>query len=173
MRLGSNRNDDFATIARQRSAHFHVQRARLAGLAAAFEAAGTDWDQVPVVERFDHSIASGATAAARLLDHDPQITSLICTSDILALGALEEARRRGLRVPQDITITGFDGIDAALKAGVTTVDQPILDKGREAGKLLLGGQEPGRPRTVTLTTKLVLGNTAARPHTAEERWFGP
>jgi DNA-binding LacI/PurR family transcriptional regulator len=173
MRLGSNRNDGFASVQRQREAHFHVQRARLAGLAEAFDAVGADWNHVPVVERFDHSLEAGASAAAQLLDHDPQITALICTSDILALGALEEARRRGLRVPQDITITGFDGIAQAVQAGITTVDQPILDKGREAGKLLLNGPDPGRPRTVTLSTKLVLGTTSARPHTAEDRWFGP
>jgi DNA-binding LacI/PurR family transcriptional regulator len=173
MRLGSHRNDDFATVERQRNAHFHVQRARLAGLAGAFESVGTAWSNVPVVERFDHTIAGGATAAAQLLDRDPQVTALICTSDILALGALEEARRRGLRVPQDLTITGFDGIHAAVQAGLTTVDQPILEKGREAGKLLLNGPDPGRPRKVTLATKLVLGNTSGRPHTAEERWFGP
>ena len=173
MRLGSNRNDDFADVQRQRQAHFHVQRARLAGLADAFGAVGVDWAGVPVVERFDHSSPAGAEAAARLLDHDPQITALICTSDILALGALDEARRRGLRVPQDITITGFDGVEQAVQAGLTTVDQPILDKGIQAGKLLLNGPDPGRPRTVTLPTKLVLGSTSARPHTAEERWFGP
>ena len=111
------------------------------------------------------------TNAIRLLS--PGITALICSSDILALGALDEARRRGLRVPQDITITGFDGVAQAVQSGLTTVDQPILDKGIQAGKLLLNGPDPGRPRTVTLPTKLVLGTTSARPHTAEERWFGP
>lgn len=173
MRLGSKRNDDVAPVGRQRNAHYHVQRARLHGLAEAFGAVGVDWNQVPVVERFEHSVPAGAAAAAQLLDHDPRITALICTSDILALGALDEARRRGLRVPQDLTITGFDGIAQAVQAGITTVDQPILDKGREAGKLLLGGPDPSGPRTVTLSTKLVLGHTSARPHTAEERWFGP
>lgn len=173
MRLGRNRNDDFAPLERQRNAHFHVQRARLAGLSAAFEAAGVDWTTVPVVERFDHSVASGKTAAAQLLDKDPQITALICTSDILALGALEEAARRGLRVPQDLSVTGFDGIAEAEQANLTTVRQPMLEKGRAAGRLLLDTSEPSRPRTVTLDTQMVLGKTSARPHSAEERWFGP
>ncbi|HVV24665.1 MAG TPA: LacI family DNA-binding transcriptional regulator [Pseudonocardiaceae bacterium] len=173
MRLGRNRNDDFASVDRQRNAHFHVQRARLAGLSAAFETAGVDWATVPVVERFDHSVASGRSAAAQLLDRDSQITALICTSDILALGALEEAGRRGLRVPQDISITGFDGITEAEQAALTTVRQPMLEKGRAAGRLLLDSPEPSRPRTVTLSTELLLGKTSARPHSAEERWFGP
>jgi DNA-binding LacI/PurR family transcriptional regulator len=173
MRLGRIRNDDFASIERQRGAHFHVQRARLAGLAEAFEATGVPWAGVPVVERFDHTVAMGQSGAAQLLDRDPQITALICTSDILAMGALDEAARRGLRVPQDVSITGFDGIAEAEQAGLTTVRQPMREKGRAAGRLLLDSSEPTRPRTVTLPTEIMLGKTSAKPHSAEERWFGP
>lgn len=173
MRLARDRNDDFATVQRQRTAHFHVQRARLGGLADAFTAAGVDWSSVPVVERFNHSSASGASAAAQLLDAEPDITALICTSDILALGALGEAKRRRLRVPEQLTITGFDGIAEAERVGLTTVRQPVLEKGRVAGKLLLSSGERSRPRHVTLDTELVGGSTSASPRTAEERWFGP
>jgi DNA-binding LacI/PurR family transcriptional regulator len=173
MRLGRNRNDDFAAVDRQRNAHFHVQRARLAGLAEAFTAAGVDWAHVPVAERFDHLRSAGASAAAQVLDRDRDITALICTSDILALGALDEARRRGLRVPQDLSITGFDGVAEAEKQGLTTIRQPIQEKGRAAGRLLLDSPDPGRPRTVSLPTELVLGTSTAKPHNVEERWFGP
>ncbi|MEJ2856739.1 MULTISPECIES: LacI family DNA-binding transcriptional regulator [unclassified Saccharothrix] len=174
MRLARDRNDGYVTQERQRSAHFHVQRARLAGIAEAFGEVGVDWAHVPVVERFDHTIASGASAAAQVLDRDPQITALICTSDILALGALGEARKRGLNVPHDLTVTGFDGIREAEQAGLTTVRQPVLEKGRAAGKLLLDSAERSRPRSVTLSTELVLGSTAASPRgVVEERWFGP
>jgi DNA-binding LacI/PurR family transcriptional regulator len=174
MRLARDRNDGYVSVERQHAAHFHVQRARLAGLALAFSEAGVDWTNVPVVERFDHSIASGESAAAQVLDRDPQITALICTSDILALGALNEAKRRGLRVPQDLTITGFDGIHEAERAGLTTVRQPVLEKGRAAGKLLLDSSERSRPRLVNLSTELILGTTSSAPRSvAEERWFGP
>jgi DNA-binding LacI/PurR family transcriptional regulator len=173
MRLARDRNDGFVPVERQRRAHFHVQRSRLAALAESFAQVGVDWAQVPVVERFDHTIACGASAAGQVLDRDPEITALICTSDILALGALQEARRRGLRVPQDITVTGFDGIHEAERAGLTTVRQPVLEKGRAAGKLLLDVAEHNRPRSVTLGTELVQGNTSGAPRTAEERWFGP
>lgn len=173
MRLGRDRNDSFAAGDRQRNAHFHVQRNRLSALATAFGGVGVSWASVPVVERFDHSTASGASAAAQLLDAHPEVTALICTSDILALGAIGEARRRGLRIPADLTITGFDGIVEAERAGLTTVRQPVLEKGRAAGRLLLGGGEPGRPREIILETELIAGTTAAKPRTAEERWFGP
>jgi len=142
-------------------------------LATAFTSANVDWASVPVVERFDHSIASGGSAAAQLLDRDPQVTALICTSDILALGALAEARRRGLRVPQDLSITGFDGITESERSGLTTVRQPVMEKGRAAGKLLVNAADHNRPRTVTLSTELIVGTTSAPPRITEERWFGP
>ncbi|MDQ3404207.1 MAG: LacI family DNA-binding transcriptional regulator [Actinomycetota bacterium] len=173
MRLARDRNDGFVSTERQHNAHFHVQRTRLLGLAEAFTKVGVDWSRVPVVERFDHSTASGASAASQLLDSDPAVTAVICTSDILALGALTEAKRRGLRVPQDLTVTGFDGIADAERAGLTTIRQPVLEKGRAAGKLLLGNVDPQRPREITLDTEFVVGTTSAPPRTAEERWFGP
>jgi DNA-binding LacI/PurR family transcriptional regulator len=173
MRLARDRNDGFASVARQRTAHFHVQRARLAAAADAFETAGANWESVPVVERFDHSIASGQSAAAQLLDANPEVTALMCTSDILALGAMNEAKRRGLRVPQDLSVTGFDGIVEAERVGLTTIRQPVLEKGRAAGKLLLGAAERSRPRHITLDTELVIGQSSAPPRTTEERWFGP
>ena len=68
---------------------------------------------MPVVERFDNSTTTGESAAAQLLDANPEVTAIICTSDILALGALAEAGRRGMRVPRDLSVTGFDGMPEA------------------------------------------------------------
>jgi DNA-binding LacI/PurR family transcriptional regulator len=173
MRLDRSRNDGPAPVQRQSTASFHVQKARLTSLAEAFGSAGVDWASVPVVERFDHTTVSGASAARQLLELDPDITAIVCTSDVLALGALNEARSRGLRVPEDLTITGFDGIPDAERAGLTTVRQSMLEKGRVAGKLLLQTGEPGCPRQVRLQTQFVTGSTAGPPRSAEERWFGP
>ena len=108
-----------------------------------------------------------------MLDADAGVTALVCTSDILAIGALNEAARRGLRVPQDLTVTGFDGIPEAQRLGLTTVRQPMVEKGKAAGKLLLASIDSGRPREVTLPTELITGRTSAPPRTAQERWFGP
>lgn len=172
MRLARERNDDFVTAQRQSSAHFHVQRTRLESLAIAFSSAGVDWAGVPVVERFDHTVDDGASAARQLLDAYPQITAVICTSDILALGAMAEAERRGLRVPQDLTVTGFDGITEAERAGLTTVHQPVLEKGKTAGRLLLSSGERSGPKVITLPTELRIGRTSGPPRTIEEPWFG-
>jgi DNA-binding LacI/PurR family transcriptional regulator len=89
------------------------------------------------------------------------------------MGALAEANRRGLRVPLDLSVTGFDGVEDAVKEGLTTVRQPMQEKGKAAGRLLLDNSEPGKPRTVTLPTELILGRTTGRPHSSDDRWFGP
>ncbi|MFN2496327.1 MAG: LacI family DNA-binding transcriptional regulator [Pseudonocardiaceae bacterium] len=170
MRLGRDRHDGLVDANRQRTAHFHVQRARLAGLADAFGQVPLDWNAVPVVERFDHSTASGAAAATELLDRDPELTAIVCTSDILALGALAEIRRRGLRVPEDITVTGFDGVPEAERAGLTTVSQPVLDKGRAAGRLLLD-RTNSSPRTVMLPTELLVRATSGPSRESNSTWF--
>ena len=95
-----------------------------------------------MVERFEHSVEAGSSAAAEVLALDPGVTALVATSDVLALGAMAELARRRRRVPEDVSVTGFDGVRAALDAKLTTVVQPVVDKGRAAGRLLLN---PGPP----------------------------
>ncbi len=174
MRLGRDRHDGLADLQRQRGARFHVQRARLAGLADAFGAV-VDWGAVPVVARFDHTMASGASATSELLDRDSGLTAIVCTSDLLALGALAEIRHQGLRVPEDFTVTGFDGVPDAERAGLTTVSQPVLEKGRAAGRLLLNRARPDRlqprRRAVTLSTKLVVRATSGSARQPDRPWF--
>ena len=171
MRLGRDRYEGPVDLARQHSAHFHVQRRRLAGLADAFGAVGVEWESVPVVERFEHTVAAGASAAAELLEANPSLTALACTSDILGLGALTELRRRGLRVPQDVTVTGFDGVSEAERAGLTTVRQPVRDKGRAAGRLLADPMMPATPRRVVLPTELVVAATSGPAREIGTPWF--
>jgi DNA-binding LacI/PurR family transcriptional regulator len=56
---------------------------------------------------------TGMAAAHSLLDEAPRPSALVCANDVLALGALSAARQRGLRVPEDLTVVGFDDIAAA------------------------------------------------------------
>lgn len=170
MRLGRDRHDGVVGAQRWREATFHVQRERLAGLAEGLAAVGLDLAGMPVVERFEHGVEHGRTATAQLLDADPGITALVCTTDVLALGALDEAAARGVDVPGALTVTGFDGIPQARAAGLTTVVQPVVEKGRSAGALLLT-PVTGRPepRTVVLPTELVVGRTSGPP--TGRAWF--
>jgi DNA-binding LacI/PurR family transcriptional regulator len=161
-----------ASLGRQLQAHSHVQRARLAGLRQVFDNAGVDWSNVPVVECAENSVAAGQAGAAWLLDRHQRLTAVMCLSDLLALGLLAETERRpDLRVPDDLTVTGFDGIPEAGRAGLTTVRQPFVEKGRAAGRLLLQDGDSVGPRTVMLATELVPGRTSAAPHTADAEWF--
>jgi DNA-binding LacI/PurR family transcriptional regulator len=163
MRLGRVRLDGPVDLARQTSAHYHVQRHRLTALRVAFESAGIAWDRIPVVERFDHTVEAGASAAEELLRLDPGLTAIIATSDVLALGAIEALNARRQRVPEDVSVTGFDGIRAALDARLTTVDQPVLEKGRHAARLLLDPAGGAHQRKVTLPTTFLPGATTGPP----------
>jgi DNA-binding LacI/PurR family transcriptional regulator len=170
MRLAAGHNDGSATLERQLGATYPVQRDRLAGIRDGLAEVGVDWADVPVHERFEHTVDAGQDAAATLLAVHSDVTALVCTSDILALGALRHAVERGLNVPDQLTITGFDGVPEAERAGLTTVRQPVLEKGRVAGELLLERGDRNRPRRVTLPTELIAGTTSGRPR-AEERFF--
>jgi DNA-binding LacI/PurR family transcriptional regulator len=170
MRLGAGHNDGPADQARQDAITYPVQRDRMGGLRDGLAEVGVDWATVPVIERFEHSVDAGQDAAAELLTNHPGVTAVVCTSDVLALGALRYAAERGLSVPEELTVTGFDGVPEAERAGLTTVRQPLLEKGRVAGELLLERGDRNRPRRVTLPTELVRGTTSAEPR-EEPRFF--
>jgi DNA-binding LacI/PurR family transcriptional regulator len=169
MRLGREPVQGLVTPTSQMQSHSHVQQSRLAGLWAALADYDVDLDDVPIMECFDNTTAAGQAAAAFLLDHHHGLTALVCTSDVLALGALAEAYRRHLDVPGSLTVTGFDGVPQALRAGLTTVRQPMLEKGHTAGRLLL--DRGAGTRTAVLETELYPGSTCAPPRPASVESF--
>ncbi len=162
-RLSNERNDGPAPLGRQRATGYAVERLRLAGLADGLASGGVDWADVPVEERFDNVPAAGASAATALLDRHPELTAIACTTDVFALATLEVAARRGLRVPADLSVTGFDDVPQAAVAGLTTVRQPMLEKGRAAGRLLLDESDRLEARRVLLPTELVVRPSTAPP----------
>lgn len=108
--------------------------------------------------------AAGRACARDLLAAGGTLPDAIaCASDELAFGVLAELRAAGVRCPQDILITGHDDIPAAEYMGLTTVNQALRDKGREAARLLR--QASGSPRHVRLTPALVPRTTTARDTT--------
>ena len=95
------------------------------------------------------------------LDPATRPTAVIAHSDLLAAGALLGVRELGLRVPDDVSVAGFDGLDLPWLAPdvLTSVEQPLARKGEELGRAVIGllaGEEPG---TVTLEVELVVGTT--------------
>jgi DNA-binding LacI/PurR family transcriptional regulator len=93
-----------------------------------------------LVRRASFGHDAGLAAAHSLLDESPQPTALICGNDVLALGALSAARQRGLRVPADLTVVGFDDIAVAgwPIADLTTVRVDLDLLAAVAVEMLLG-----------------------------------
>ena len=126
-------------------------RQRLQGVR---DALGPDARVTAVTAVGYNSHAAGVASAAYLLDRPDRPTAIACLSDVLALGALEAIEARGLKVGRDISLTGFDDVPAAAAAGLTTVRQPIAEKGRLLGRMLLDPDYTGR--RVVLDTELVV-----------------
>lgn len=131
-----------ADLAALRGSPSSVHGNRILGLAEALAALGAGEPAIEVCSGLTR--AAGATALNAMLDREPGLTAVCLMMDVLALGALDAARERGLSVPDDLTITGYDGIPEASAAGLTTVCQPLVDKGRLAGDLYLS-HRPGEP----------------------------
>lgn len=143
--------------------HFHVQRGRIDGVYDAMAAAGLASESLTVVESCQHLPSSGGAAAEVALRANPRITALMCTADVLALSAMDYLRSRGIYVPGQMTVTGFDGVPEALQRGLTTVVQPSLEKGRRAGRVLHQPPPSGLPEIAVLDTEVVRGRTSGPP----------
>jgi DNA-binding LacI/PurR family transcriptional regulator len=162
LRLSARDHPGPADARRQARATASVPKGRLAGAARAAAAAGVTWEDVPVVQRRISSVEHGRTGAHALLDAAPATTALFALSDALALGARVAARERGLSVPGDLSIVGFDD-SASATEGLTTIHQPLREKGRIATERLLralAGDPPARRRELLPTRLVVRGSTA-------------
>jgi DNA-binding LacI/PurR family transcriptional regulator len=115
------------------------------------------------VESYEHLPTSGGAGADVALEANPRITALMCTADVLALSAMDRLRARGVYVPGQMTVTGFDGVPEALSRGLTTVRQPSVEKGRRAGELLHSPPRSGLPVVEVLDTEVVRGRTSGPP----------
>jgi len=141
---------------------------RLAGFLRALAERGIATAQCPVVEA-PYTIPDARIAMSALLRRSLQPTAVLCGNDILAFGALQECLRSGVRVPEDVSITGFDDIDMAAHChpSITTLRVPAFDVGAKAGELLLDALRNGtRPPAVRIELELVVRATTAPPAAA-------
>jgi DNA-binding LacI/PurR family transcriptional regulator len=141
--------------ARERAATFYLGRERLGGFRDALTAAGIAWADVAKQERANER-AGGYDAGLALLRAEPRPMAILCSTDQLALGALDAAGELGLAVPGDVSVTGFDDIPAAAAADLTTIRQPLVEKGQQAARLLAELAEGKPPRRVRLPVELVV-----------------
>ncbi|MFC9454480.1 LacI family DNA-binding transcriptional regulator [Streptomyces sp. NPDC056983] len=102
----------------------------------------------------------GQLAGSTLLDLPEPPTAVFCGNDWIALGVMAEARRRGVRVPEQLSIVGFDGTYEAWQSmpSLTSVAQPLHEMGAAALRALLQRIEGGQPGShrVELATELVV-----------------
>ncbi|GIJ66726.1 LacI family DNA-binding transcriptional regulator [Virgisporangium ochraceum] len=154
------------SAAEQQAATYAVSRDRLAGYRGAVERRGLDWTHVPVHQGTDSTPDEGDAGATAVLRLSPRPTALLCMSDRLAEGALRAAHRLGLRVPDDLSVVGFDdATPTAANLGLTTAHQPVRAKGERAAAVLLTllrdqVPDPTPPLPATLVLR---GSTADVP----------
>lgn len=114
----------------------------------------------------DWSATSGAAAFERILDADPRVDGLFAASDQMALGALHVANARGIGMPGQLAVIGFDGLPEAeqFSPSLTTIRQPLQEMGRLAVQELLAhlraDEAAERAREILLPTELVVRESA-------------
>jgi alanine racemase len=143
-----------------------VAARRLRGYREAFAARGIPLGVEAVVSD-RASIEGGAAAYRRALGQGHEPTAVLAMSDAMAIGAMRAARELGRRVPEDLSVVGFDDIDLAAHVDppLTTVNQPVRQKGATAVELLAAAIERGqasRPVHVRLPTRLVVRGSTGR-----------
>lgn len=142
---------------------FFVSRDRFKGYRQALEEAG-----IPFNPRFHregpHSIESARLMALDLLTQPDPPTALFAFSDTITLGIIDAARELKLFVPGDLSVIGFDDIEIARFAGLSTVRQQLFETGVMGAKMLLNRlDEPEQEHTaVLLPTELVMRQTTAK-----------
>ena len=111
---------------------------RLKGIADALEEAGLDPKAATIVQT-PYGIETGGAAMVALMQGPKRPTAVICGNDLLAVGALQRAQEIGLRVPEDVSITGFDDMDLAriVTPQLTTMEVPHRQMGTQAAEALV------------------------------------
>ncbi|RNA68492.1 LacI family DNA-binding transcriptional regulator [Alteribacter keqinensis] len=142
-----------------------VSQRRLEGYVKALEEAG-----LPV---YDHYVAEGdylepkaETEAVKLLTDQPEITAIFCASDLMALGVLRAAERLGRKIPEELSVVGYDDIVLAQYAHppLTTVAQDKYQIGYESARLLTAMlQQKTKKRKVILDNQLIVRGSTAPP----------
>lgn len=116
-----------------------------------------------LVARGDYTLASGADAMRELLAREPKLDAVFVASDLMASGAIGVLRERGIRVPEDVAVVGFDDSSAATSGEIklTTVHQPSREMGAEMASMLLvllRGEAIERERV--MPTRMVVRDSA-------------
>ncbi|MBT8438126.1 MAG: GntR family transcriptional regulator [Gammaproteobacteria bacterium] len=141
-----------------------IGRNRLAGYQNALRANGIGED-MDLVYKGDYSFKTGADGAEFFLSLDRRPTAIMCANDTMAIGAMKDVSKKGLSIPDDISIIGFDDIYVAshMTPSLTTVAAPVEEIAKHALHILsslINDNEPDN-RHITVPGQLVLRDTCA------------
>jgi DNA-binding LacI/PurR family transcriptional regulator len=144
--------------------HYLPTQLKAAGRATALAAAGIRDDFL--VAYADFGLEGGGRALAELLERPDPPTAVLCSSDVMAIGVLHEAARRGLTVPDDLSVVGFDGIEATKWSvpELTTIEQPIdliAERAVDTLQRLIASPGDHHPNSYYRPTLRVRASTAA------------
>lgn len=121
------------------TAHSNPARSRYDGCVRAMWKAGISFDPAVQYETTAFALESGYEAMERLLEKMPDLTAVFAMSDVMALGAIRAIRDRGFRVPEDVSVVGFDGVEMGqfFVPKLTTIEQPGIDLAKRCVDILL------------------------------------
>ncbi len=145
-----------------------TSRSRMQGVLFALQEAGIVPDPSLAVNHADWTVSGGAAATEQLISRGRGFDAVICFTDSLAAGALHALRRHGIRVPDDVLVTGFDNIELSqfLAPALTTVDLDRVAIADAAVGLLVDriAHRAGKPRAITTPHHLIVReSTSAHP----------
>ena len=147
------------------NAHNDRSRDRVAGVREAMRARGLELPDAAIIEE-PYSFLSGRQAMHELMQQRPRPTAVVCINDVLAVGAIIGCQAEGVRIPQDVSVTGFDDMEISgqLSPGLTTMRLPTVELGRLTANYLLdrlAGKEIAR--LTELKVELVVRGSTAPP----------
>jgi LacI family transcriptional regulator len=146
----------------------HSAQSRLAAFSKSMQECGITPEPNQIVEG-DHTLEGGVAAMERLLLLDPLPTAVVCSNDMTAIGVLHKLYRKGLRVPDDISVIGFDDIHIAevMMPPLTTVQMSRLDIAKAAfGALRSQVESPEQThgkREFDIPTELIVRESTGFP----------
>lgn len=145
-------------------AHSEIACRRFAGCRRACRELGLEFDPQQQGEDSRYSLAEGYAATMRLIERRADLTAIFAASDIMAMGAVRALHDRGRRVPEDVSVMGFDGIPLAsyFVPRLATVRQDTRYMAERGVKLLLKSMEGGEPSHELVPYQLVEGESVAR-----------
>ncbi|MFG3529149.1 LacI family DNA-binding transcriptional regulator [Streptomyces sp. NPDC047917] len=128
---------------------------------------GDGYDEERLTVHGPYDRRSGYDATLELLRREPEVTAIVAANDTVALGACAAVRDRGLRIPEDISVAGFDDLPFSVDAvpALTTVRLPLFEAGARAGRLAMGKETPPPGGIATIAAELMVRGSTAPPRT--------